>query len=265
MAVHDETLIAILDQLRERAQAAGFTRERGGLARGIAWAELSGRHDGAWTEMRLHHNERERTLQAGLIVYQPLSRGGLTKAAGNVLAVYHLTPDEVTSEIVDACTAWIASSQYRGGRVARPRLLGGYRVCTVLDRVYPVWLAAAPDAHPSADRRKRAPGLARRPACSYSTRKRRGVPPLRRRERRGRRAQSVRPRRARGIVTPADLATTLARLRLRPAHLARLLGVERSTVSRWLDGDRGVPDYVAVALHQYEQLAELERQAAARP
>lgn len=65
-------------------------------------------------------------------------------------------------------------------------------------------------------------------------------------------------------MTPADLAASLARLRLRPAHLARLLGVERSTVSRWLDGQRGIPDHVAVALHQYERLRELERQTAAR-
>lgn len=107
MAVHDETLIGVLGRIRERAQAAGFTRERGGLTRGIAWAELSGRHDGAWTEMRLHHNERERKLQAGLIVYQPLSRGGRTVPVGDVTATYHLTPDEITAEIVDACVVWI--------------------------------------------------------------------------------------------------------------------------------------------------------------
>lgn len=109
MAVLDESLIGVLDRIRDHARRVGFSRERGGIARGIAWAELSGRlpDNAGWVELRLHHDERDRALKAGLLIYRPLSRGGRTEVVGDVTEAYHLTPDEVSSAIVDACTIWL--------------------------------------------------------------------------------------------------------------------------------------------------------------
>ena len=79
MPIFDDALAGIVSALDPYATAAGLVRRRGGLARSIAWAEISGRlPDHSWAELRVHHRPKERTLSAGLLVYQPLARGGRT-------------------------------------------------------------------------------------------------------------------------------------------------------------------------------------------
>lgn len=50
------------------------------------------------------------------------------------------------------------------------------------------------------------------------------------------------------------LADTLARLGLTQAAAGELLGVEQSTISRWLNGERSIPPPVAKLLLLVEKL-----------
>lgn len=54
-------------------------------------------------------------------------------------------------------------------------------------------------------------------------------------------------------MTAPDFRSTLKSLRLTQRSLAERLGVERSTVNRWAQGTRPVPQYVVYVL---ELLAE---------
>ena len=77
MAILDDVLAGLVAGLKSDLSEAGLTRLRGGMARGVAWAEASGRAPGgAWVELRLHHRPAENRLQAGLLAYQPMARGG---------------------------------------------------------------------------------------------------------------------------------------------------------------------------------------------
>ena len=108
MATHDETLAAIFDGLAPELRAADRTRLRGGLAHGgTAWAEASGRlPDGAWTELRLHHRPAEQRVEAGLLLYEPLARGGRTVSLGHAEWRYRDDPAEQTAAIQRALAAW---------------------------------------------------------------------------------------------------------------------------------------------------------------
>jgi len=77
-------LDALAAAIRSKATDAMLVRERGGTARGVWWCEMSGRlEDGAWVEMRLHVH-RSGKVQAGMLLYQPLTRGGRTLPLGSV-------------------------------------------------------------------------------------------------------------------------------------------------------------------------------------
>lgn len=108
MAILDDTLAGLVAGLKSDLSEAGLTRQRGGLARGVAWAEASGRgSDGAWLELRLHHRPSEHRLQAGLLAYQPLSRGGRTVVVGEQSLNYDYEPDEVKHYIADDVARWL--------------------------------------------------------------------------------------------------------------------------------------------------------------
>ncbi len=108
MATKDHVLVALIQVLRVDLAGAGLVRERGGLARGVAWAEASGRGpDGAWLELRLHHRPSEQRLDAGLLAYQPLARGGRTIILGERSVSYRFEPGEVTGDLADAVSDWL--------------------------------------------------------------------------------------------------------------------------------------------------------------
>jgi hypothetical protein len=108
MAILDDVLAGLLAGLKSDLTGAGLTRQRGGLARGVAWAEASGRApDGAWLELRLHHRPAEHRLQAGLLAYQPLARGGRTVVVGDQSLSYSYKPDEVAYHLADDVASWL--------------------------------------------------------------------------------------------------------------------------------------------------------------
>ncbi len=108
MAILDDVLAGLVDGLKSDLTGAGLTRQRGGLARGVAWAEASGRaSDGAWLELRLHHRPAEHRLQAGLLAYQPLSRGGRTVVVGERSLSYSYEPTEVSHHLADDVASWL--------------------------------------------------------------------------------------------------------------------------------------------------------------
>lgn len=108
MAILDDVLADLVSGLKDDLAAAGLARQRGGLARGVAWAEASGRApDGAWLELRLHHRPAERRLQAGLLAYQPLSRGGRTVVVGDRALEYRDEPDEVARQLFEDVAGWL--------------------------------------------------------------------------------------------------------------------------------------------------------------
>jgi hypothetical protein len=108
MAIPDDVLATLISGLRAELAAAGMTRERGGLARGVAWVEASGRgRDGAWLELRMHHRPSNRRLDAGLLAYQPLARGGRTRVLGESSASYAHDPGEVAERVADAVADWL--------------------------------------------------------------------------------------------------------------------------------------------------------------
>ena len=108
MAILDDVLAGLVAGLKGDLSEAGLTRQRGGLARGVAWAEASGRApDGAWVELRLHHRPSEHRIQAGLLAYQPLARGGRTTVVGEQSLSYTYDPDEVSHHIADSVSRWL--------------------------------------------------------------------------------------------------------------------------------------------------------------
>ena len=108
MAILDDVLAGLVAGLKGDLSEAGLTRQRGGLARGVAWAEASGRApDGAWVELRLHHRPSEHRIQAGLLAYQPLARGGRTTVVGEQSLSYTYDPDEVSPNIADSVSRWL--------------------------------------------------------------------------------------------------------------------------------------------------------------
>ena len=108
MAIPDDTLATLIASLKLDLSNAGMVRERGGLARGVAWAEAAGRGpDGAWLELRLHHRPAERRLDAGLLAYQPLARGGRTVVLGERSAPYQHVATEVTGGVVEEVADWL--------------------------------------------------------------------------------------------------------------------------------------------------------------
>src|SRR5436309_4377429 len=108
MAILDEVLAGLVDGLKTDLADAGLVRVRGGIARGVAWAEASGRAaDGAWLELRLHHRPTEHRLQAGLLAYQPLARGGRTAVVGECELNYEDVPQEVAHHLADDVSDWL--------------------------------------------------------------------------------------------------------------------------------------------------------------
>jgi len=55
-------------------------------------------------------------------------------------------------------------------------------------------------------------------------------------------------------MTTDDLADSLARLGLTQAAAGELLGVDQSAISRWLNGERAIPNPVAKLLLLVERL-----------
>ena len=125
MAIVDEVLAGLVAGLRADLARTGLVRQRGGLARGVAWAEAAGRGpDGAWLELRLHHRPSERRLDAGLLAYQPLARGGRTTVVGERSASYRAVPTEVANGLAEEVADWLqaAADGPPAGRPARARL-----------------------------------------------------------------------------------------------------------------------------------------------
>lgn len=108
MAILDNVLAGLVAGLKSDLSGAGLTKQRGGIARGVAWAEASGRaSDGAWVELRLHHRPSEHRLQAGLLAYQPMSRGGRTIVVGERTLNYRYEPAEVSLDLADDVSDWL--------------------------------------------------------------------------------------------------------------------------------------------------------------
>jgi hypothetical protein len=108
MAILDDVLAGLVAGLKSDLSGAGLTRQRGGMARGVAWAEASGRaSDGAWVELRLHHRPSEHRLQAGLLAYQPMARGGRTVVVGERTLNYRYEPAEVSLDLADDVSDWL--------------------------------------------------------------------------------------------------------------------------------------------------------------
>ena len=119
MAILDAVLADLVVGLKSDLSDAGLTRQRGGIARGVAWAEASGRAaDGAWMELRLHHRPSDRRLQAGLLAYQPLARGGRTVVVGESSLDYHDEPTEVAHHLAGDVSGWLRRIAAQAGTVA---------------------------------------------------------------------------------------------------------------------------------------------------
>jgi hypothetical protein len=119
MAILDDVLAGLVAGLKSDLSGAGLTRQRGGMARGVAWAEASGRaSDGAWVELRLHHRPSEHRLQAGLLAYQPMSRGGRTIVVGERSLNYRFDPAEVALDLADDVSDWLRRLVVDEGSVA---------------------------------------------------------------------------------------------------------------------------------------------------
>lgn len=111
MAILDQTLNEMTEQVRSLFPIhPGAERVRGGLARGIAWAEVSARlPDGSWGELRIHHRPNERRLQAGLLCYQSLAQGGRTIVIGEESLHYYVDPKEVSAQMAQSIERWIGT------------------------------------------------------------------------------------------------------------------------------------------------------------
>ena len=114
MAILDDVLAELVTGLRADLAAAGLSRQRGGIARGVAWAEASGRGpDGAWLELRLHHRPTERRLDGGLLAYQPVARGGRTVVIGERALEYALDASEMSGALADEVATWLRTAAQR--------------------------------------------------------------------------------------------------------------------------------------------------------
>ena len=114
MAILDDVLAGLVTELRVDLASAGLSRQRGGIARGVAWAEASGRGpDGAWLELRLHHRPTERRLDGGLLAYQPVARGGRTVVIGERTLEYVRDASETSSVLADDVAAWLRTAADR--------------------------------------------------------------------------------------------------------------------------------------------------------
>ena len=114
MAILDDVLAELVTGLRVDLAAAGLRRQRGGIARGVAWAEASGRGpDGAWLELRLHHRPTERRLDGGLLAYQPVARGGRTVVIGERALEYDFEASEMSGVLADDVAAWLRAAAER--------------------------------------------------------------------------------------------------------------------------------------------------------
>jgi hypothetical protein len=119
MAILDDVLAGLVAGLKSDLSEAGLTRQRGGMARGVAWAEASGRaQDGAWVELRLHHRPSEHRLQAGLLAYQPMARGGRTIVVGECSLNYRYEPAEVSLDLADDVSEWLRRLTVDDGSLA---------------------------------------------------------------------------------------------------------------------------------------------------
>jgi hypothetical protein len=108
MAILDEVLADIMLGLNGDLIEVGLSKQRGGIARGVAWAEASGRAaNGAWLELRLHHRPTEHRLQAGLLAYQPIARGGRTAVLGESTVNYDVVPQEAAHHLADDVSDWL--------------------------------------------------------------------------------------------------------------------------------------------------------------
>jgi transcriptional regulator with XRE-family HTH domain len=63
-------------------------------------------------------------------------------------------------------------------------------------------------------------------------------------------------------MTPDELKSRRKAMNLKQDGLARLLGIDHNTVSRWELGNVGIPPYLALALKQIE--ADLNRKLGKR-
>lgn len=114
MAILDDVLAELVTGLRVDLASAGLSRQRGGIARGVAWAEASGRGpDGAWLELRLHHRPTERRLDGGLLAYQPVARGGRTVVIGERTLEYVRDASETSSVLADDVATWLRTAADR--------------------------------------------------------------------------------------------------------------------------------------------------------
>lgn len=59
-------------------------------------------------------------------------------------------------------------------------------------------------------------------------------------------------------MTPRQLRTALKRLRLSQSEAARRLGVQQSTMYRWLAGERKIPGPVEAAIKCWNALPQRE-------
>lgn len=108
MAITDDALSAIMAGLTDDLHTVQMGRRRRGISRGVAWAEASGRlADGSWAELGVHHKPMEQLLQAGLLVHQPLSRGGRTEVKGEMSVSYRMAPAEVAAEVERQIRMWL--------------------------------------------------------------------------------------------------------------------------------------------------------------
>jgi hypothetical protein len=104
----DQTLVDILNDVEAQAVALGLKRSRGGIARGVAWGEMSGRlAAGGWAELRVHHHPSKRLLQAGLLVFLPIYKGGRTHNVGAIERTYNVESKEHRDEIVLEISRWL--------------------------------------------------------------------------------------------------------------------------------------------------------------
>ncbi len=124
MAIPDDALAGLLATVRDDLAEIGMLRARGGLARGVAWAEASGRGpDGAWLELRVHHRPSERRLDAGLLAYEPVARGGRTVVVGERSLMYSFDATEVADHLAEEVSAWVRLVSH--GQSALQRLSAG--------------------------------------------------------------------------------------------------------------------------------------------
>lgn len=117
MTIQDAHLQSIVTRVGESPSADILSRTRGGFARGMYWAEMSGRiyvKDGegmerpdAWAELRIHHRPNERRVQAGLLLYQPLSKGGRTIIGGEISLEYREGAGEVVDQVTETIGGWL--------------------------------------------------------------------------------------------------------------------------------------------------------------